>query len=197
MLLPSGRSNSDVHPINSTTKTAHFSTRTSSPQLSINSGHKKENGTYAQKASISMSSSSPMSTTVTTGEEVPVSEKFTNSSSAPNSTLSTPASNHNQPYTIQMHSSSVSATGNALPSNSPGSQSETGTTTAGNYTNSPKVTFLSNGGISSSAGALSAMTTPCLGNWGDIDRHLEAVQTKLKDGWSVHLGKEGRLYYCK
>ena len=197
MLLPSGRSNSDVHPINSTTKTAHFSTRTSSPQLSINSGNKRENGTYAQNSPISVSSTSPISATVTTGGEVPISEQFTNSSSAPNSTLSTPASNNHQPYTSQMHSSSALATGNTLPSNSPGSQSETGTTTAGHYTNSPKVTFLSNGGISSSAGALSAMTASCLGNWEDIDRHLEAVQTKLKDGWSVHLGKEGRLYYCK
>ncbi|KAH8280104.1 hypothetical protein KR018_007777 [Drosophila ironensis] len=34
------------------------------------------------------------------------------------------------------------------------------------------------------------------GNWPEIDGHLEAIQEKLKPGWTVHMGKEGRLYYC-
>lgn len=190
MILPSGRSNSDVHPINSTTKT-DFSTTTSSPQLSINSGIKTENGTYAQTSSISAT------VAATVAGEMPAAKQYTKSTSAPNSTISTPASNHHQPYTTQMASQSVSGTKHTLASNSPGSQSETGTTAAGRYTITPKVTFSTNGNISSSVGTFSAMTTQCIGNWEDLDRHLEAIQTKLKDGWSVHLGKEGRLYYCK
>ncbi|KAI8121876.1 FERM and PDZ domain-containing protein 4 [Lucilia cuprina] len=185
MLLPSGRSNSDVHPVNNTRR-PQFSTRTSSPQLNINSGKKTENGGYASPESVS--TPAPMATTG--------SEQYKNSYSAPNSTLSTPPSNH-QSYTIEMaNNGTIAATGNVLLSNSPGSQSETGTATAGRYTNGPKVTFLANGNISSSTGALTTMNSTSPGNWEDIDRQLEAVQTKLKEGWSAHLGKEGRLYYC-
>ncbi|XP_023290911.2 uncharacterized protein LOC111674523 isoform X1 [Lucilia cuprina] len=185
MLLPSGRSNSDVHPVNNTRR-PQFSTRTSSPQLNINSGKNTENGGYASPESVS--TPAPMATTG--------SEQYKNSYSAPNSTLSTPPSNH-QSYTIELASNgTIAATGNVLLSNSPGSQSETGTATAGRYTNGPKVTFLANGNISSSTGALTPMNSTSPGNWEDIDRQLEAVQTKLKEGWSAHLGKEGRLYYC-
>lgn len=28
-------------------------------------------------------------------------------------------------------------------------------------------------------------------------RYLDIVQDSLKEGWSVHANKEGRLYYCK
>ncbi|XP_065354698.1 uncharacterized protein LOC135949159 isoform X2 [Calliphora vicina] len=189
MLLPSGRSNSDVHPVNNT-KNCQFSTRTSSPQLTINSGNKTENGGYA------LSASTPSSTSTAATLASAASEPYTNSASAPNSTLSTPPSNH-QSHTIQMpNNGTVTASGNVLLSNSPGSQSETGTTTAGRYTNGQKVTFMANGNISSSTGALTTMTSSSPGNWEDIDQHLDAIQTKLKEGWTAHLGKEGRLYYC-
>ncbi|CAH2207996.1 jg851, partial [Pararge aegeria aegeria] len=26
---------------------------------------------------------------------------------------------------------------------------------------------------------------------------LERIQTELKEGWTVHTGRDGRLYYCK
>lgn len=187
MLLPSGRSNSDVHPINNT-KNVKFLTRTSSPQLTINTGNKTENGGYALSATTQSSTTSAAATMATTTPE----QYTTNTFSAPNSTLSTP---HSNPQTYS--NGTATATGNVLLSNSPGSQSETGTTTAGRYTNGPKVTFLANGNISSSTSALTTMPSQSPGNWEDIDRHLEAVQIKLKEGWSVHLGKEGRLYYCK
>lgn len=28
-------------------------------------------------------------------------------------------------------------------------------------------------------------------------RYLDLIQDTLKDGWSVHATKDGRLYYCK
>lgn len=30
----------------------------------------------------------------------------------------------------------------------------------------------------------------------DITRHLDIIQDRLKDGWTVHTTKDGRLYYC-
>ncbi|XP_055375517.1 uncharacterized protein LOC129608184 [Condylostylus longicornis] len=30
----------------------------------------------------------------------------------------------------------------------------------------------------------------------DLTKHLDVLQDALKDGWTVHCGKEGRLYYC-
>lgn len=31
----------------------------------------------------------------------------------------------------------------------------------------------------------------------DNGRYLDLIQDTLKDGWSVHANKDGRLYYCK
>lgn len=31
----------------------------------------------------------------------------------------------------------------------------------------------------------------------DLTRYLDVVQDSLKEGWSVHASKDGRLYYCK
>lgn len=31
----------------------------------------------------------------------------------------------------------------------------------------------------------------------DVSRYVEMVQDSLKEGWSVHANKDGRLYYCK
>lgn len=31
----------------------------------------------------------------------------------------------------------------------------------------------------------------------DVSRYVEMVQDSLKEGWSVHATKDGRLYYCK
>lgn len=34
-------------------------------------------------------------------------------------------------------------------------------------------------------------------NGQDISRYLDFIQDTLKEGWSAHGTKEGRLYYCK
>lgn len=186
MLLPSGRSNNDVNLVNNTHQ-AQFSTITSAAQITANRGNKIENGGNT------LSTSTPASPTMASTK----SAQYTNSDTANISAISTTASNA-QPYGSQTPCSSIfTTTENVLLSNSPGSQSESGTITVGKYSNGSKVTFLANGNISSSTGALTTMTSVSSENWKDIDRHLEAVQTKLKDGWSAHLGKEGRLYYCK
>lgn len=31
----------------------------------------------------------------------------------------------------------------------------------------------------------------------EVAQYVEMVQDSLKDGWSVHATKDGRLYYCK
>lgn len=31
----------------------------------------------------------------------------------------------------------------------------------------------------------------------DNGRYLDLIQDTLKDGWSVHSNKDGRLFYCK
>lgn len=31
----------------------------------------------------------------------------------------------------------------------------------------------------------------------DNGRYLDLIQDTLKDGWSVHANKDGRLFYCK
>lgn len=31
----------------------------------------------------------------------------------------------------------------------------------------------------------------------DVSRYVDMVQDSLKEGWSVHAAKDGRLYYCK
>ncbi|XP_013108624.2 uncharacterized protein LOC106087945 [Stomoxys calcitrans] len=170
MLLPSGRSNGDVQTINNTNKSINFLARASSPQSSINLGSKSENAGCLV---------SPAPSTFTPASQ--------SSEQKPMST------NHSATYSPQTtHSSGV-----MLLSNSPGSQSETGTTTSGRFVDGTKSSFLSNGNVSSSVGALATVTPATIGNWEEIDRHLEAAQANLKSKhWSVHLGKEGRLYYC-
>lgn len=31
----------------------------------------------------------------------------------------------------------------------------------------------------------------------EVTRYLDLIQDTLKEGWTVHATKEGRLYYCK
>lgn len=31
----------------------------------------------------------------------------------------------------------------------------------------------------------------------EVSRYLDLIQDTLKEGWTVHATKEGRLYYCK
>ncbi|XP_005188022.2 uncharacterized protein LOC101899879 [Musca domestica] len=178
MLLPSGRSNGDVHAAASNSKLGINSlTRASSTQVSINPHRETENvGVHLSAAPSSLTNPSQIRNI---------------SSSAPTSTLSTPAS-----HSPQIHITSLPTAGAMLLSNSPGSQSETGTATSGRCTDGAKTTFMTNGNASASVGVLTAVTPATIGNWAEIDRHLEVLQASLKQGWTVHLGKEGRLYYC-
>jgi hypothetical protein len=47
---------------------------------------------------------------------------------------------------------------------------------------------------SSLTSSSSASSTPPIQ---DVNRYLEAIQENLKEGWTVHTAKDGRLYYCK
>ncbi|XP_037956584.1 uncharacterized protein LOC119686158 [Teleopsis dalmanni] len=143
MLLPSGRSNSDVHPLQNTPK-PQFLTRTSSPQLTLNAINKTENGGYTLSAT-------PVKTA---------------------SAINAPA-----------------AQTTAALSTSPGSYNETGTA-VDHILTFPN--FVGNSVANKAAVAVLGN----VGNWKEIDRHLEAIQNKLKEGWTVHVGKDGRLYYC-
>ncbi|EDV91335.1 GH14593 [Drosophila grimshawi] len=154
MLLPSGRSNSDVYPLPNANTTASsvggskplLLTRTSSPQLT---------------------------------------------------TLPTLNGGANNAYTT-LRTPNASA---AVAQEKAGSLSETGTqattTTSTPTTTATAATNAGNCGIGVGGiyGPILGQSLP-IGNWGEIDRHLEAVQDKLKTGWTAHVGKEGRIYYC-
>lgn len=38
---------------------------------------------------------------------------------------------------------------------------------------------------------------PAILDVNEVTRYLDLIQDTLKDGWTVHSTKEGRLYYCK
>ncbi|CAH2046804.1 unnamed protein product, partial [Iphiclides podalirius] len=39
--------------------------------------------------------------------------------------------------------------------------------------------------------------SPKLGRTAEDEAALERLQAELKEGWTVHTGRDGRLYYCK
>lgn len=43
----------------------------------------------------------------------------------------------------------------------------------------------------------SKMPLPTILASDEVTRYLDLIQDTLKDGWTVHATKEGRLYYCK
>uniref|UniRef100_A0A182M193 Uncharacterized protein n=1 Tax=Anopheles culicifacies TaxID=139723 RepID=A0A182M193_9DIPT len=47
---------------------------------------------------------------------------------------------------------------------------------------------------SSLTSSSSASSTPPIQ---DVSRYLETLQEQLKEGWTAHTAKDGRLYYCK
>lgn len=48
-----------------------------------------------------------------------------------------------------------------------------------------------------SLGAEHLATSNSSGQQPTTDYSLDAIQDCLKEGWTVHTAKEGRLYYCK
>lgn len=52
-------------------------------------------------------------------------------------------------------------------------------------------------GPSSLTSSSSASSTPPIHQQQDVSRYLETLQDMLKEGWTAHTAKDGRLYYCK
>ncbi|KAH8311181.1 hypothetical protein KR044_004686 [Drosophila immigrans] len=172
MLLPSGRSNSDVYPL-----------QNASTQSSTMVG--------ASKPLLLTRTSSPQLTTL------PMSNGGANTTNSSTNTNS---------YSTLLRSSNAIAQA-AAPQETAGSLSETGTqastttsaTTAATIPATTVDSINSGLGVAGIYGPILGQSHAgsfAIGNWGEIDRHLEAVQDKLKAGWTVHVGKEGRLYYC-
>ncbi|ALC45867.1 maker180 [Drosophila busckii] len=157
MLLPSGRSNSDVYPLPNASTTANSVVGVSKPLLLTRT-------------------SSPQLTTATT------------------TTLSNGGANINA-YT---HSCANGPAAAAL--EAAGSLPETGTQAKATATTAATTTDAVNAVVGFGPILGQAKTgngSIAIGTWIEVDQHLEAVQEKLKVGWTVHVGKEGRLYYCK
>ncbi|XP_053955314.1 uncharacterized protein LOC128861298 [Anastrepha ludens] len=148
MLLPSGRSNSDVHPIQTTQK-PQLLTRISSPQLTIKVTNKLES-------------------------------VYTTTAEGANST--------------ELATSKAVKTETGALSLSPGSQSENATNCSVHPADIPGFPPLLGSTAVATAAAVSVLGSA--GNWEEIDRHLKTLQEKLKNDWTVHVAKEGRLYYC-
>lgn len=184
MLLPSGRSNSDVYPLQNanaptTTTTSNVGvakplllTRTSSPQLTTLPTSNGNANAYTSTLYSSNSVSAPVSASAST--------------SFATSTVAAAQETTGNLSETGTHAALATAT---TPSSTTQAATTITTTTTGETVNS--------GGIGFYGPILGPGSSIAIGNWGEIDRHLEAVQEKLKAGWTVHAGKEGRLYYCK
>ncbi|XP_001359323.4 FERM and PDZ domain-containing protein 4 isoform X1 [Drosophila pseudoobscura] len=194
MLLPSGRSNSDVYPLQS----ANNSSTTASASAPAGA-----------KPLLLTRTSSPQLTTLPT----------TNGTNAPHTTPNRPlngvggaaAAGAAAGCPSQSQSQSQSQTG-IQPITAGGAVATGGATTAG-ATEATTTEPVSSGigvGVGPATAAGTGIYGPLLGqshghgsnaagvagNWSEIDGHLETIQEKLKPGWTVHSGKEGRLYYC-
>ncbi|XP_054081674.1 uncharacterized protein LOC105208444 isoform X1 [Zeugodacus cucurbitae] len=72
----------------------------------------------------------------------------------------------------------------------PGNQSEIGVCCSARFNFTPKLP----GSIGTMAEDYSILRNA--ESWEEIGQQLQALQENLKDDWTVHMGKEGRLYYC-
>lgn len=185
MLLPSGRSNSDVYPLqNANAPTATMTTsnvgvakpllltRTSSPQLTTLPTSNGNANAYTSTLYSSNSVSAPVST----------------SASASFATSTVAAAQETTGNLSETGTHAAVAAVAAAATQAATSAAATTTTSTGETVNSGGIGFY---------GPILGQGSIAIGNWVEIDRHLESVQEKLKAGWTVHAGKEGRLYYCK
>lgn len=197
MLLPSGRSNSDVYPL----QNANASTTTTTTATS-NVG--------VPKPLLVTRTSSPQLTTLPTSNGN--ANAYTTALHYASNSVSAPVS---ASASATFSTSTVAAAAAAAAQETTGNLSETGTqaaatssttTAATNAATATTTTSTSEPLNSGGFGIYGPILGPtqalghgtiAIGNWGEIDRHLESVQEKLKAGWTVHVGKEGRLYYCK
>jgi len=189
MLLPSGRSNSDVYPLQNAANTT-TATSTGGGGGGVATGGPGGGGPSTKPKPLLLTrTSSPQLTTsqpTTNGSVVHATPIRSNGCPQPQSTSSSASSGipSTLPTTI------------ATPSAATGVESTTTELGIGNGTNcgSGSGTGIYGPLLGQSHGSVIGGVAE---NWPEIDGHLEAIQEKLKPGWSVHVGKEGRLYYCK
>ncbi|KAL9871565.1 uncharacterized protein ACN427_014589 isoform 1-T6 [Glossina fuscipes fuscipes] len=218
MLLPSGRSNGDVHsPLNNKTKPAYLTRATTTATTQLNNPNsnvnRTENGSYAlslsqmQAAAITTaaatmslqstlsSATSPSSITSKHNPVTTANSKLLHRPKTPPLRISTTIlPSASTPY--QKTTETTAATTPRLStSNTDGSQSDIGPLALERFTNESNV-YIANGVVNSQTNASSIPVTSAIENWEENDRYLKAMQIKLKEGWSVHVGNEGRLYYC-
>ncbi|KAH8369385.1 hypothetical protein KR009_009257 [Drosophila setifemur] len=175
MLLPSGRSNSDVYPLQNATNT------TATP--SGGAGAAVLGGATSKPLLLTRTSSPQLTSLLTTNGSI--------AHATPTRSNGCPS----QPGVPPI--AATTATTTATPPPSASTIAEATTTDLvnagfgiGNGTNNSGI-YGSLLGQSHGSGVVGIS-----GNWPEIDGHLEAIQEKLKPGWTVHMGKEGRLYYC-
>ncbi|XP_043654754.1 uncharacterized protein LOC122621075 isoform X3 [Drosophila teissieri] len=201
MLLPSGRSNSDVYPLQNAANTTATSTGGAASTGGAGGG---AGGAGAGVGGVGAASkpkpllltrtSSPQLTTLPTTNGSVVHATPTRSNGCP-----LPQSSGIPVTFVTTANNTATAMAMAMATATSGCQQEVeGTASAAELG-----TGLANGtncgtGIygpllgQSHGGVIAGMAE----NWPEIDGHLEGIQEKLKPGWSVHVGKEGRLYYC-
>ncbi|XP_017110706.1 uncharacterized protein LOC108134762 isoform X2 [Drosophila elegans] len=190
MLLPSGRSNSDVYPLQNSANT----TATSAGGAATGGGGGITGGvtggvtgggggaTSRPKPLLLTRTSSPQLTTLptTNGSVVHATPTRSNGCQQPQSQSSGILA-------------ATTATSMATATSSATEATATTTTELGTGNATGNGSGIYGPLLGQSHGSVNAGVA---GNWPEIDGHLEAIQEKLKPGWSVHVGKEGRLYYC-
>ncbi|XP_017057549.1 LOW QUALITY PROTEIN: uncharacterized protein LOC108098872 [Drosophila ficusphila] len=196
MLLPSGRSNSDVYPLQNAANTTGGA---AAAGTGSGTGSGGGGATAKPKPLLLTRTSSPQLTTLptTNGSVVHATPTRSNGCPTPQTHSQSQSQSSGMPATMATQLATSSATATTL----------TTGTEATTTTNPEQGIGI---GIGSGIGIGGATTgngiygpllgqshaTGIPGNWPEIDGHLEAIQEKLKPGWSVHVGKEGRLYYC-
>lgn len=105
---------------------------------------------------------------------------------------------------LQQASSSPGPSGTASPKLAPSPRPNPSPSFSARLTGSP---ILSDGASSSNSprlGASPKFGSPMLGGSPrptrtavEDEAALERLQAELKEGWTVHTGRDGRLYYCK
>lgn len=189
MLLPSGRSNSDVYPLqNATNNTAGGGAGPGNGNGTgpgLGGPGSGAGGGVQSKPLLLTRTSSPQLTTLPTTNGSIAHATPTRSNGCPS-----------QPGITAIATPAIATTGTPPPHPHPGTEATTTDLV------SAGIGIGGNSSVTGIYGPLLGQShgsgiVGMAGNWPEIDGHLEAIQEKLKPGWSVHVGKEGRLYYCK
>ncbi|XP_068156197.1 uncharacterized protein [Drosophila tropicalis] len=180
MLLPSGRSNSDVYPLQNATNNTTAGT----------GGGGAGGGGIVSKPLLLTRTSSPQLTTL----------PKSNGSITHRTPQSTPTQSSFASGAVSAIAVSQEVAGCQLDSGTKATTATATVTTTATPTTIAVATTTSEATVNTGIyGPLLGHSHPqhgMPGNWGEIDRHLAIIQEKLKAGWTAHVGKEGRLYYC-